>query len=54
MSSRRDFLVTALASIGATAGLSSCSSETGEDSYGNVLTRQSNRFITRHIGFFGV
>ena len=39
MSSRRDFLVTALASIGATAGLSACSSETGEDSYGNVVDR---------------
>lgn len=35
MSSRRDFLVTALASIGATAGLSACSSET----YGNVVDR---------------
>lgn len=39
MSSRRDFLVTALASIGATAGLSACSSETGEDSYENVADR---------------
>lgn len=39
MSSRREFVFTALASVGAIAGLSSCSSETSLDSYKNVADR---------------
>jgi len=39
MSSRREFVFSALASVGALAGLSSCSSGTSVDSYENVADR---------------
>ncbi|MBS1143893.1 MAG: hypothetical protein H6R14_1299 [Proteobacteria bacterium] len=39
MSSRREFIFSALASVGATAGLASCSSGGGVDSYENVADR---------------
>ena len=39
MTSRREFVLTALASIGAMAALPSCSSETSVDSYENVANR---------------
>jgi len=39
MSSRREFVVTALASVGAIAGLPSCSSETSAGSYESVADR---------------
>jgi hypothetical protein len=39
MSSRREFVFSALASVGAMAGLSSCSSGTSVDSYENVADR---------------
>lgn len=39
MSSRREFVFSALASVGATAGLTSCSSGAGVDSYENVADR---------------
>jgi len=39
MSSRREFLSTALASVSAIAGLPSCSSESGVDSYESVAAR---------------
>ena len=39
MSSRREFVITALASVGAMAGLPSCSSETSVDNYESVADR---------------